>query len=113
MSGDTARVRVWVGDDNNTLQETICVEYDTVHVWQDSPRYHSPPIAFDVHPDDGGELEIYTSDSINSPPGYDSHVEHGYWNGPIENGLRFEHGHDAPPFGCEVWGRVMFFVRND
>jgi len=116
----TYRIRIWKGrnadgdDYAGEPDEIVTVEEKTPHIWQEDPHYHSPPLGFDIHPDDcPAELNVYTSDSVRSPPGYESHVELGYWDGPIEQGLMFPEGHEYPPFGCEVWGRVMFFVKED
>lgn len=109
------RVRIWRGrydEYPDDPDEIVPVEPETPHVWQANPRYHSPPLGIDVHPADGpATLNIYTSDSVRSPPGYDSHVERSYWDGPVERGLPFPADHDYPPYGCELWDRVMFFVE--
>lgn len=117
---DQYRIRIWKGrnpdgeDYQGEPDEIVTVSAETVHVWQDDPHYHSPPVAFDVHPDDcPATLNVYTSESVRSPPGYDNHVETGYWDGPMERGLAYSANHDFPPFGCEVWGRVMFFVEPE
>lgn len=113
----TYRVRIWEGRDgrDDEPDEVVEVSEETPHVWQDDPYYHSPPIAIDLHPDDcPATLNVYTSESVRSPPGYESHVETGYWGPrPIEGGLPFPADHDYEPFGCEVWGRVMFFVEEE
>lgn len=111
MSDDTYRVRIWHGTNPDTdaePDEVIEVPAETTHVWQDDPHFHSPPLDIDIHPDDApATLGIFTSESVRSPPGYDNHVETSYWQGPVEQGLAFP----GPAFGCEVWGRVMFFVE--
>lgn len=116
-SGNMYRVRIWDGyydgypDGPDT---TVTVESETPHVWIKDPHTTFRG-AFDIHPDDApATLNIYTSDSVRPPPGYDNHVETGYWNGPVERGLPFdpERYDDYPPFGCEVWGRVMFFIEE-
>lgn len=116
---DGYRIRIWKGrnpdgdDYTGEPDEVVTVQEGTPHVWQDDPNYHSPPIGIDIHPDDcPATLNVYTSESVRSPPGYASHVEEAYWDGPVEQGLPFPENHDAPPFGCEVWGRVMFYVEE-
>lgn len=113
MSETEYRVRIWDGyQDEYTGEpdEVISVPEETPYVWLESP-HAAMRGAFDIHPDDRpAMLNIYTSDSVRKPPGYDDHVESAYWNGPIERGLLFEDGHS--PFGCGVWGRVMFFVEG-
>lgn len=114
-TSETYRVRIWKGRGHRDgpPDEVVTVEEETPFVWQDDPRYHSPKIGIDIHPDDcPATLYVYTSDSIHSPPGYDSHVEKAYWDGPMEQGLPYPDEHGLPPFGCEVWGRVMFFVEK-
>lgn len=117
------RVRIWkgspdVGEKSDQAawgepDEIVTVSEETPHVWQDDPRYRSPTIGLDIHPEDApATLEVYTSESVRSPPGYDNHVEKGYWDGPMEQGLTYPGDHEIPPFGCEVWGRVMFFVKE-
>lgn len=115
MKSTMYRIRIWKGRDNyqEPPDEVIEVNGETPYVWQDNPHYHSPPLGFDIHPDDcPATLNVYTSDSVRSPPGYDSHVETAYWGRPIERGLSFPEDHEYPPFGCKVWGRVMFFVES-
>jgi|AntDeeMetagen681_2_1112603.scaffolds.fasta_scaffold09465_5 hypothetical protein len=118
--GDQYRVRVWKGrnpdgeDYQGDPDEIVTVSAETPFVWQEDPHYHSPSIGIDLHPEDApATLNVYTSDSVRSPPGYDSHVETGYWNGPMEQGFSYPEDHEYPPFGCEVWGRVMFFVEPE
>ena len=118
---DVIRVRVFEGrNEVDAAQEGLVepthvveCEAETPTVWQEDPHYHSPPIGLDIHPDDRpAKLNVYTSESVRSPPGYDNHVETGYWDGPIERGLPFTSPEgEVPSFGCEVWGRVMFFVE--
>lgn len=117
---DVYRVRIWKGgtppDEHHEgdPDEVVEVEEETPHVWQDDPRYTSPPLGIDVHPDDcPATLNVYTSESVRSPPGYESHVETSYWDGPMERGLDHHADHDYPPFGCSVYGRVMFFVEAE
>ncbi len=117
----TIRVRIW--DDNYEYgvspgelgdpDKLVEVEPKTVHIWQDNPHYHSPSMGIDIHPDDRpAGLNIYTSDSIHSPPDAGgNYVEEGYWDGPVEGGLDYDGNSDIPPFGCELWDRVMFFVE--
>lgn len=115
---DQYRVRIWKGrnpdgeDYQGEPDEVVTVTEETTNVWQDDPRFDSGPIGLDVHPEDcPATLRVYTSDSVRSPPGIDSHVDEGYWDGPMEQGLPWPADHDSPPFGCEVWGRVLFFVE--
>jgi len=114
---DAYRVRVWDGYHDEYPDEAdsiVKVDGETPHIWIDDPHVTFRG-AFDIHPDDApATLNIYTSDSVRSPPGYDNHVEKAYWDGPIERGLPFdrERYDNYPPFGCEVWGRVMFFVEQ-
>lgn len=119
-AGKEYRVRIWKGrtpageDYQGEPDEIVTVEEETPAVWQDDPHYHSGGIGIDIHPEDApATLGVYTSDSVHSPPGYDDHVEMDYWDGPVEQGLTWPGNHDYPPFGCEVWGRVMFFVEAD
>lgn len=119
MSENTYRVRIWHSYHDeypDTPDETVEVKAETPHLWKDDPRFNSGPCAFDLHPDDTpATLEIYTSESVRSPPGYENHVETAYWDGPVERGLLFdsEQYDDRPPFGCEIWGRVLFYVSDD
>lgn len=111
---DNVRVRIWFGDyeEGTEPDEIVTVEPSTTHIWKQNPHFHGS-IAIDIHPDDcPATLEMYTSDSIHEPPQYDNHVEKGYWNGPIEQGLDFHKNDQRPPFGCEVWGRQLFFVKK-
>lgn len=115
---DRFRVRIWKGrnpdgeDYQGEPDEIVEIDEETPYVWQNDPHYHSPPIGVDIHPNDcPATLNIYTSESVRSPPGYDNHVETAYWDGPVEQGLPYPEEHNDPPFGCEVWGRVMFFVE--
>lgn len=116
MSG-TCRIRIWEGyydEYPEQPDEIIEVEPETPYVWFEDPHTTFRG-AFDIHPDDvPGTLNIYTSESVRSPPGYENHVEKGYWNGPVERGLRLEESYDGSmPFGCEVWGRIMFYVEGN
>jgi hypothetical protein len=94
-------------------RHTVPVEPETPFVFVDDPHYHSVSLGLSIHPDDRpAELGVYTSDSVHDPPGYENHVETGYWDGPMERGLRFTSPEgEVRPFGCELWGRVMFFVE--
>lgn len=115
--GATYRVRIWRGrydEYPDEPDETVEIPENTVHVWQNDPHFHQA-VALDLHPEDTpATLNVYTSESVRSPPGYDSHVELGYWDGPIERGLTFDSARydEYPPFGCEVGGRVMFYVEE-
>jgi hypothetical protein len=117
MSDKTYRVRIWDGYHDEYPDEPdsiVTVPEETPTVWIPDPHAAFRG-AFDIHPDDApANLEIYTSDSVRSPPGYESHVETGYWDGPVEKGLPFdpERYDEYPPFGCEIWGRVMFYVED-
>lgn len=111
---DQYRVRIWKGrnpdgeDYQGEPDEVVTVTEDEPHIWQDDPYYHSPPIGLDIHPDDGpATLNVYTNDSVREPSPRDISA----WNGPMERGLPHPEAHDYPPFGCEVWGRVMFVVE--
>ena len=114
------RVRIWKQRDSvdrapdTDPDEVIDIDPETTYLWQDNPRYHSPPLGFDIHPEDRpGTLYVYTSDSVHSPPGYDNHIEQAYWDGPMEQGLPFTEDVDEyRPFGCEVWGRVLLWVEE-
>ncbi len=114
---ETYRIRIWhdyYDDYPDEPDETVSVEAESPHVWQDDP-YYSGKGAFDIHPDDApATLYIYTNDSVREPPVYDNHVETAAWDGPIEQGLPFdpERYDDYPPFGCEVWGRILFWVEE-
>jgi len=117
---ETVRVRVFEGrNEVDAAQEgivepshTVECEVETPTLFVDDPHYHSKPLGLDIHPEDRpATLNVYTSESVRSPPGYENHVETGYWNGPIEQGLHYSGETDAPPFGCTIWGRVMFFVE--
>jgi len=116
---ETYRVQIYEGREERENWEdaepsyTVECDSETPTVFVDDPHYHSPPLGLAIHPDDRpAELGVYTSDSVRSPPGYENHVETGYWDGPIESGLPFTSPTDEiRPFGCEVWGRVMFFVE--
>ena len=116
---DTYRVRIWhsyYDEYPDEPDETVEVEAEAPYLWKDDPYFDSGSCAFDIHPDDApATLEIYTSESVRSPPGYDNHVETAYWNGPVERGLPFdpERYDGYPPFGCEVWGRVLFYVKPE
>jgi len=112
---DKIRVRIWDRYHDDYPQDadrTLEIEPKTPYVWIEDP-YTTVQGAFDIHPDDvPATLNIYTSESVRGPPGYDNHVETGYWDGPVERGLDFGESYDGSmPFGCEVWGRIMFFVE--
>lgn len=108
-----ARIRIWHGrydDYPDDPDDVVEVEMEEPHLWQDDPWYDSGPIAFDIHPGDApAELKIYTNDSVRAP--HPSDISE--WGRPVERGLEFdpERYDDYPPFGCEVWGRVMFIVE--
>lgn len=110
------RVRIWNGyhdDYPSEPDQVITVEEESNCVWLEDPR-STHRGAFDIHPEDlPATLYIYTSDSVRSPPGYDNHVEQAYWDGPVERGLPFDESYEGErPFGCEVWGRVMFWIEK-
>ena len=117
MSDDTYRVRIWNGFHDEYPEEpdeTVKLYAEENFIWKYEPRQTFRG-AFDIHPDDApATLYIYTSDSVRSPPEYESHVERGYWGEPVERGLPFdpERYDDYPPFGCEIWGRVMFWIED-
>lgn len=112
------RIRIWHGrydDYPEEPDEIITVEAAGCHLWEDDPYFDSGPVGFDIHPEDApATLNVFTSDSVRpADPRYDEsgYVDHSYWNGPIERGLSYPEDHDYPPFGCEVWGRVLFQVE--
>lgn len=106
---DTIRVRIWHGrydDYPNEPDEVLELPAEQNVVWQDDPWYDSGSIAFDVHPEDTpATVFIYTNDSVREPHKDDL----GEWDGPIERGLEFDADRyaDYPPYGCEVWGRIL------
>lgn len=113
------RIRIWKGrnpdgeDYQGEPDEVVTVTAEDPVLWQDDPHYHSPPIGIDIHPDDGpATLEVYTSDSVHpADPRYsENYVDESYWDGPMERGLSYPGDHDYRPFGCEIWGRVLFYV---
>ena len=113
-SDDTLRVLIWKGTSNvenapdTDPDEIVEVPVSEGYVWQDDPWYHSPPVGFHIHPDDRpARLDVYTNDSVREPHKNDL----GEWNGPIERGLEFTDKYPEP-FGCEVWGRVLFHVER-
>jgi len=112
---EAARVRIWRDSDDEYSgepDEVVEVPVGGNVLWQDDPHYHSPPLGLDVHPDDRPvTLNVYTSDSVRSPPIYDNHVDGGYWSRPMEGGLSFLERPSHMPFGCEIWGRVLFEVN--
>jgi len=114
---DTIRVRIWhsyYDDYPEEPDETVEMEAGTTHLWQEDPYFDSGPCAFDIHPDDApATLYIHTNDSVREPPVYDNHVD-GVWGNAVERGLPFdpEQYDEYPPFGCEVWGRVLFYVEK-
>lgn len=114
---DEIRVRIWHGsygrhnDYPDEPDETVPLPIDENIVWQDDPWYDSGPIAFDIHPDDApATLYIYTNDSVRAPHKDDL----GEWGRAVERGLEFDPKLYArnPPFGCEIWGRVLFRVEE-
>lgn len=112
----TYRIRIWhkyYGGYPDEPDEVVTVEADDPHVWKDDPWFGSGAAAFDIHPDDlPATLYIYTNDSVRQPP-VGGHVDTAEWDGPVERGLPFdtEYGGDKP-FGCQVWGRVLFLVEE-
>lgn len=112
-SYDPIRVRVWneyYDEYPEQPDETVAVEPGEPHIWQDDPWFDSGAAAFDIHPEDApATLYIYTNDSVREPP-----LQPSEWGGPVERGLPFDPDRDDgyPPFGCEVWGRVMFVAEE-
>ena len=115
---NTARIRIWhdyYDDYPDDPDETVTVEYDTPHLWQDDPYFDSGACAFDIHPDDApATLYIHTNDSVRAPHVGENHYDKAQWGDAVERGLPFdpERYDDYPPFGCEVWGRVLFYVEE-
>lgn len=115
---DEITVQIWEGRYDEYPDEPdgeIELKPETTHLFEDNPRHHSPyGLSIDEEDLEGYDtvtFNVYTSDSVRSPPGYDSHVETSYWDGPMERGLTFDSENDYPPFGCEIWGRVLFFIE--
>lgn len=108
------KVRVWHGRYEtypDQPDETITLPLDENVLWQDDPWYDSGPIAFDIHPEDApATLYIYTNDSVRPPHKDDV----GMWSDPVERGLPFDPDRydKYPPFGCEIWGRVLLRVEE-
>lgn len=113
---DEYRIRIWRGrydEYPNDPDETLEVGGESPHLWQDDPWFDSGPVAFDINPQDGpATLYIYTNDSVRKPPVQENYIDTAEWGRPIERGLLYPEGHDYPPFGCEVWGRVLFYVEG-
>ena len=110
------RVRAWLGshyEDGGEPDEVTPILADDPHLWRDDPWFDSGRAAFDIHPDDlPATLYIYTNDSVRSPP-VGNPVDTSEWDGPVEDGLLFDEEYDGDrPFGCEVWGRVLFVVEE-
>lgn len=118
MTDDTTyRIRIWhsyYDDYPDEPDEIVEVTEETPHLWQDDPHFNSGPMAVDIHPDDApATLYIYTNDSVRTPTVYDNHVD-SVWGKAVERGLPFdpERYDEYPPFGCEVWGRILFYVEE-
>jgi len=115
VAQNQVRIRIWhkyYDEYPDEPDEKVVVEYDDPHVWQDDPWYDSGPTAFDIHPEDApATLYIYTNDSVRAP--HPSNLIE--WGRPVERGLPFdpERYDDYSPFGCEVWGRVLFLVEEE
>lgn len=97
-------------DEHNEPAETVDVPLDENVVWKDDPWYSSPPLGFAIAEEDRpATLYVYTNDSVRVPHKADVSA----WGRPIERGLPFPaDAEDRRPFGCEVWGRVMFSVEE-
>lgn len=63
---------------------------------------HHGTYAFNVDTEQKTVLNVHTNDSYHDPTD---------WGKPIERGLLFDGETDAEPFGCELWGRIMFWVE--
>ena len=115
---DTIRVRIWHGRYDrypDEPDETVELEAERPHLWQEDPWYDSGPVAFDIHPDDApATLYVYTNDSVRAPPVQETHIDTAEWGRAIERGLEFdpERYDRYDPFGCEVWGRVLFYAED-
>lgn len=115
---ESIRVRIWHGrydDYPDHPDEMVELTPGEPGLWQDDPWYDSGPVAFDIHPDDTpATLYIYTNDSVRAPPVSGSRVDTAEWGRAIERGLEFdaERYDEHPPFGCEVWGRVLFMAEK-
>lgn len=113
----TYRIRIWhkyYEEYPDEPDEVVTVEEGDPHVWKDDPWFDSGATAFDIHPEDApATLSIYTNDSVRPAPVGD-HVDTAAWDGPIERGLSFrsEGRGSLQPFGCQVWGRVLFVVEE-
>lgn len=112
----TVRVRIWdkwADDYSDKPDEIVTVERDDPHLWQDDPYFDSGAAAFDIHPGDTpATLYIYTNDSVRPAP-VGNRVDTAAWDGPVERGLPFDEDYTGgPPFGCQIWGRVLFLVEE-
>jgi hypothetical protein len=110
--GDGARVMIWRGRnaefEADYPGEIVAVPEDQPHVYAADPRFHGV-FGFSIKPvDRPATLNIWTNDSVRDPP-TDSPAE---WDGPVEKGLDYGDDTDIDPFGCELWGRVMFTVET-
>lgn len=119
MTEDTIRVEVWNGrfdnEDWRDPDEIIEIEDGHTYLFLDNPHYHGS-YGFRIHKEDRpATLYVHTNDSVRSPPGYDTHVERGYWDPAIERGLTYREdlNYDEVPFGCEIWGRILFYVESE
>lgn len=113
MPEDTATIQIWNGYEfDGEPDEEIKVEYGTNHIYTDDPYSVCRWGISMAEEDRPATLNAYTNDSVRSPPGYDSHVERAYWDGPIERGLTFRDDRELRPFGCEVRGRILFHVED-
>jgi len=112
------RIRIWhsyYDEYPDEPDETVEVEAGSPHLWKEDPYFDSGPMAIDIHPEDApATLNIHTNDSVREPPVQNNHVDRGAWGRAVERGLPFdpERYDEYPPFGCEVWGRVLFYVEG-
>lgn len=116
---ETVRVRVWgdgeYGGDGSDPDEVVTLPVGEAVLWEDDVAYANASLGIDVHPADGpATVEVYTSDSARSPEEtfQQGCVDGGYWDGPIEYGLSYEHEHETPPCEIDVSGRVLFLVKT-
>jgi len=123
MSQQSVNVKVWSGSAWDTYEEIQAqgpdvytlspaeTDYGRVFevpsekrvVLSDEIEHHGT-YAFDVDTEQKTVLNVHTNDSYHNNED---------WGKPIERGLLFDGKTDAEPFGCELWGRTMFWVEQD
>jgi len=118
---DMAIIQLWTGydadtDDEPHIEEQIEITDPEFDRPSSSRKPHEAEDTFHLatEPEHHMKYQIWvdTDETVTLYVHTDDSVYKGDWDRPIEGGLLYRDDADFAPFGCEIWGRVVMWVKR-